>query len=174
MSATAPARPEANEYAPFYEKYVSLVPDADIAGTLARQNEETLALLGTVTEEHAGFRYEPGKWSIKQVVGHLIDAERIFAYRALAIARGERQPLPGMEQDEYMAHADFDARTLADLGEEFAHVRRANVLMLRGLDAEAWSRRGVASDNEVTVRALAYIIAGHEAHHVQILRARYL
>jgi uncharacterized damage-inducible protein DinB len=174
MSAPAHARPEANEYAPYYEKYVSLVPDADIAGTLARQNEETLALLGTVAEERAGFRYEPGKWSIKQVVGHLIDAERIFAYRALAIARGERQALPGMEQDEYMARADFDARTLADLTEEFAHVRRANVLMLRGLDAEAWSRRGVASDNEVTVRALAYIIAGHEAHHVQILRARYL
>ena len=174
MSATAPARPESNEYAAYYEKYVSLVPDADIVGTLARQNEETLALLGTVTEERAGFRYEPGKWSIKQVVGHLIDAERIFAYRALAIARGERQALPGMEQDEYMAHADFDARTLADLTEEFAHVRRANVLMLRGLDAEAWQRRGVASDNEVTVRAIAYIIAGHEAHHVQILRTRYL
>jgi uncharacterized damage-inducible protein DinB len=174
MSATAPARPEKSEYAPYYEKYVSLVPEADIVATLARQNEETLALLRTVTEERAGFRYEPGKWSIKQVVGHLIDAERIFAYRALAIARGERQPLPGMEQDEYMARADFDARTLADLAEEFGHVRRANVLMLRGLDDEAWSRRGVASDNEVTVRALAYIIAGHEAHHVQILRARYL
>ena len=174
MSAPAPARPETNEYAAYYEKYVSLVPDADITGTLARQNEETLALLRTVTEERAGFRYEPGKWSIKQVVGHLMDAERIFAYRALAIARGERQALPGMEQDEYMAHADFDARTLADLTEEFAHVRRSNVLMLRGLDAEAWQRRGVASDNEVTVRAIAYIIAGHEAHHVQILRARYL
>ena len=174
MSAPAPARPETNEYAAYYEKYVSLVPDADITVTLARQNEETLALLGTVTEERAGFRYEPGKWSIKQVVGHLIDAERIFAYRALAIARGERQALPGMEQDKYMAHADFDARTLADLAEEFAHVRRSNVLMLRGLDAEAWQRRGVASDNEVTVRALAYIIAGHEAHHVQVLRTRYL
>jgi len=174
MSATAPARPETNEYAPYYEKYVSLVPDGDLVETLARQNDDTLALLRTVAEERAGFRYEPGKWSIKQVVGHLIDAERIFAYRVLAIARGEQKPLPGMEQDEYMAHADFDARTLADLAEEFAHVRRANVLMLRGLDAAAWSRRGIASDNEVTVRALAYIIAGHEAHHVQILRTRYL
>jgi uncharacterized damage-inducible protein DinB len=174
MSATAPARPEANEYAPYYERYVSLVPDADVVETLTRQGEETLALLRAVTEEHAGSRYEPGKWSIKEVVGHVIDAERIFAYRALAIARGEQKPLPGMDQEEYMAGSDFDARTLADLAEEFAHVRRANTLMFRGLSAGAWSRRGVASDNEVTVRALAYIIAGHEAHHVQILRTRYL
>lgn len=174
MSATAFARPEENEYAPYYGKYVSLVPDADVVETLERQIEDTLALLGGVGEERAAHRYEPGKWSIKEVVGHLIDAERIFAYRALAIARGEQKPLPGMDQDEYMAGANFDARTLADLAEEFAHVRRANVLMLRGLSADAWSRRGVASDNEVTVRAIAYIIAGHEAHHVRILRTRYL
>jgi len=174
MSATAPAKPEANEYATYYEKYVSLVPDTDIVETLSRQNEETLALLRGITEERAEHRYEPGKWSIKQVVGHLIDAERIFAYRALAIARGDKARLPGMEQDEYMAGADFDSRTLADLAEEFSHVRRANVIMFKNLDADRWSRRGVASDNEVTVRALAYIIAGHEAHHVRILRERYL
>ncbi|MCA1594274.1 MAG: DinB family protein [Acidobacteria bacterium] len=175
MSAPAPAtKPEANEYAHHYEKYVSLVPDGDVVETLARQLEDTLALLGGVTEDRAGFRYEAGKWSVREVVGHIIDAERIFAYRALAIARGERQPLPGMDQDEYMAGAHFDARTLADLLDEFAHVRRANVLMFRALDAEAWARRGTASDNEVTVRALAHIIAGHEAHHVGILRERYL
>jgi uncharacterized damage-inducible protein DinB len=174
MSATAHAKPEANEYAAYYGKYVSLVTDADVVETLARQNEDTLAFLRGIAEERAGSRYEPGKWSIRQVVGHMIDTERIFAYRALAIARGERQVLPGMEQDEYMAHASFDARTLADLTEEFGHVRRANVLMFRNLDGEAWSRRGVASDNEVTVRAIAYIIAGHEAHHVQILRDKYL
>ena len=174
MSATAPARPEKNEYAPYYDRYVSLIPDADVVATLERQIEDTIALLRGVGEERAGHRYEPGKWSIKQVVGHMIDTERIFAYRALAIARGEQQPLPGMDQNEYMAGADFDARTLADLAEEFSHVRRANVLMLRGLSEDAWSRRGVASDNEVTVRAIAYIIAGHEAHHVQVLRTRYL
>ena len=155
MSAMAPARPAENEYAPYYGKYVALVTGGDIVETLARQNEDTLALLGGITEERAAFRYEPGKWSIKQVVGHLIDAERIFAYRALSIARGERKPLPGMEQDEYMATTNFDSRTLAELAEEFSHVR-------------------VASDNEVTVRAIAYIIAGHEAHHVKILRERYL
>ena len=174
MSATAPIRPEKNEYASYYDKYVSLVPDADVVETLERQIEDTLALLRGVGEERAGHRYAPGKWSIKEVVGHLIDTERIFAYRALAIARGEQKPLPGMDQNEYMAGANFDARTLADLLDEFERVRRSNVLMLRGLSDEAWSRRGVASDNEVTVRAIAYIIAGHEAHHVQILRTRYL
>src|SRR5438045_9081546 len=143
MSATAPARPEQTAYAPYYGRYISLVPDTDVVETLERQIEETLALLRGVGEERAGHRYEPGKWSIKEVVGHLIDTERIFAYRALAIARGEQKPLPGMEQDEYMACSDFDSRTLADLAEEFSHVRRANTLMLRGLSDEAWSRRGV-------------------------------
>ena len=174
MSATAPARPSENEYAAYYGKYIALVEGGDIVETLERQSEDTLALLRGINEERAAHRYEPGKWSIKEVVGHLIDAERIFAYRALAIARGEQKPLPGMEQDEYMAHADFDSRTLADLAEEFEHVRRSNVLMFRNLDAEAWSRRGTASDNEVSVRALAYIIAGHETHHIRILRERYL
>jgi hypothetical protein len=174
MSAPAPARPESNEYAPYYEKYISLVPEGGVVETLERQLEETLALLGGVSEEKAASRYEPGKWSVKEVVGHLIDAERIFAYRALAIARGDRARLPGMEQDEYMASANFDARTLVDLLDEFAHVRRANIHMFRALDADAWTRRGVASENEVTVRAIAHIIAGHEAHHVRILRERYL
>jgi uncharacterized damage-inducible protein DinB len=174
MSAPIHTKPEANEYASYYEKYVSLVAEADVVETLKRQLDDTLALLRVVPEERGGDAYEPGKWSIKQVVGHIIDAERIFAYRALAIARGERQPLPGMEQDEYMAAANFDARTLADLIDEFGHVRRANLHMFRALDADAWTRRGVASDNEVTVRALAHIIAGHESHHVLILRERYL
>jgi uncharacterized damage-inducible protein DinB len=174
MTATAPIRPEANEYAPYYEKYVSLVPAGEVVDTLERQAQETLALLRAVPEERGGHAYEAGKWSIKQVVGHMLDTERIFAYRALAIARGEQQPLPGMDQEEYMAVANFDARTLADLLDEFAHMRQANVHMFRGLDADAWARRGVASDNEVTVRALAHILAGHEAHHVRILRKRYL
>jgi hypothetical protein len=174
MSATAPAKPQTNEYAPYYEKYVSLVPEGDVVETLERQLDDTLALLRGVTQERAGYRYAPGKWSIKEVVGHIIDTERIFSYRALAIARGERQPLPGMDQDEYMAGANFDELTLAGLLEQFEHLRRANVLMLRGLSGEAWTRRGTASDNEVTVRAIAYIIAGHEAHHVKILRERYL
>lgn len=171
---SAPARPSTDEYASFYETYVSLVPDADVTGTLERQSAETSALLRSLPEERAGHSYEPGKWSVRQLVGHVIDTERIFSYRALAISRGERQPLPGMDQEEYMAGANFDARTLASLAEEFEAVRRSTLLLLRHLSPEAWGRRGTASDNEVTVRALAYIIAGHEAHHVRILRERYL
>lgn len=174
MSAPAAARPEPNEYAPYYEKYVSLVPETDLVGSLERQGAETLALLRGLSEEQGAHRYAAGKWSVKQLVGHVNDGERIFSYRALAIARGERQPLPGMEQDEYMAAVDFDARTLADLADEFETVRAATLHLLRHLSPEAWARRGIASDNEVTVRALAYIIAGHEAHHVRILRERYL
>jgi uncharacterized damage-inducible protein DinB len=174
MSAAAPARPGQNEYASYYEKYVSLVPEGEVAETLERQGAETLALLRSLPEERGAHRYGEGKWSVKQLIGHVIDTERIFAYRALAIARGERQSLPGMDQDEYMAGVDFDARTVADLADEFEAVRRGNVIMFRALGPEAWARRGTASDNEVTVRALAYILAGHEAHHVRILRERYL
>ncbi|HEX8117233.1 MAG TPA: DinB family protein [Pyrinomonadaceae bacterium] len=174
MSAPAPARPHTDEYAPAFEKYVSLVPDADLLETLERQGAETLALLRGLTEERGAHRYEPGKWSVKQRVGHLNDTERLFAYRVLAISRGDAQPLPGMEQDEWMAAVDFDARTLADLADEFEAVRAATLHLLRHLSPEAWARRGTANGNEVTVRALAYIIAGHEAHHVRVLRERYL
>ena len=175
MSAAAPAgRPEPTEYASYYEKYVSKVPDADLIETLERQGAETLALLRALPEERGGHRYEPGKWSVKQVVGHMSDGERLFSYRALAIARGDRAPLPGMEQEEWMAGVDFDARTLADLLDEFEAVRASTLHLLRHLSPEAWARRGIASDNEVTVRALAYIIAGHEAHHVGVLKERYL
>ncbi|HEX8354211.1 MAG TPA: DinB family protein [Pyrinomonadaceae bacterium] len=174
MSAPAPARPEADEYASYYEKYVSLAPDSDVVGALERQAAETLALLRALPEERGAHRYGEGKWSVKQLVGHINDTERIFSYRALAIARGDRQPLPGMDQEEWMAGSDFDARTLADLLDEFEAVRGATLHLLRHLSLEAWARRGTASDNEVTVRALAYIIAGHEAHHVGVLRERYL
>ena len=115
MSATAPLRPEASEYAPYYEKYISLVPDEDLVETLERQGAETVALLRGLSEEQGAHRYEPGKWSVKQLVGHVCDGERLFSYRALAFARGDAQALPGMEQDEWMAGADFDARTLKDL-----------------------------------------------------------
>ena len=174
MSATAPVRPEANEYAPYYERYVSLVPDADPVETLERQGAETLALLRGLSEEQGAHRYEPGKWSVKQLVGHVSDGERIFSYRALAFARGDLQALPGMEQDEWVAGVDFDARTLSSLADEFETVRAATLHLLRHLSPEAWARRGTASGNEVTVRALAYVIAGHEAHHVRVLRERYL
>jgi uncharacterized damage-inducible protein DinB len=174
MSAPAPARPAQDEYAPYYEKYVSLVPDGNIVATLERQAADTLALLRGVPEEKASSRYEPGKWSVKEVIGHVIDSERIFSYRALRFARNDQTPLPGYEQDDYARAANYDARTIADLADDFERVRAATVSLLRSLDAEAWTRRGTASDNPVSVRALAHIIAGHELHHVGILRERYL
>jgi hypothetical protein len=175
MTASAPAaRPSTEEYAPFYETYVSLVPEGDVIGILSAQLEETLALLRNVPAAQEDFRYEEDKWSIKEVVGHMTDAERIFSYRVLCIARGDSTPLPGMNQVDYMNGATFSKRRLADLAAEFECVRRATLALLRHLDEEAWQRRGIASDNEVSVRALAYILAGHEAHHVNVLCNRYL
>lgn len=176
MTANAPAaeRPAADEYAPFYETYVSLVPEGDVVGTLGRQLEETLVLLRNVPASREDFSYEPGKWSVKEVVGHMTDAERIFSYRALCIARGDKANLPGMNQEDYMRAATFGDRRLADLAAEFEYVRRATLSLLRHLGEEAWLRRGTANDHEVSVRALAYILAGHEAHHVKVLRDKYL
>ena len=170
---SAGARPAPDEYAPYYERYVSLVA-GDVLETLERQGAETAALLGRLTEEQGGARYAPDKWSLKELVGHLIDTERILSYRLLRVARGDRTPIEGFDQDPYVANSNADARTLQSLAEEFGHVRAATVALARGLDPAAWSRSGVAHENEVTARALAHIIAGHEAHHVRILRERYL
>ena len=168
------SRPDETEYLSYYGRYISLVPDGDILSMLSRQLDETLALLQSIPEERAGFRYAPDKWSIKQLVGHVIDTERIFAYRALRFARNDDTPLSGYEQDDYVRNSSFDDYPLAELSEEFANVRRANLFLFKHLSEEAWLRRGSASESEVSVRALAYILAGHELHHTAILRARYL
>jgi uncharacterized damage-inducible protein DinB len=167
------ARPAKDEYASFYETYVSLIPGDDILGALEAQRLQTTHLLAARSEREGNFRYAPGKWSVKEVVGHLSDSERIFAYRALRIARADATPLSGFEQDDYVRSGGFGERTLADLAEEFAAVRAANLAMFRTLKDEAWIRRGSANKNEVTVRALAFIIAGHELHHRRILEERY-
>ena len=174
MHSVTATQPDANEYAPYYGKYISLVPAGDVVATLSRQLDETLSLLRGLSEEQADSRYAPGKWSIKEVVGHVLDAERIFGHRAFRFARNDQQPLPGFEQDGYVLAANFSHRRLNELAAEFEHLRRANLYLLGSLDEEAWLRRGVASDNEVSVRALAYIMAGHEAHHMRIVRERYL
>jgi uncharacterized damage-inducible protein DinB len=174
MPSLAIPRPAADEYDPYYAKYVSLVPDGDLVKMLSTQIEKTSKLLNAVAESKAGFRYAPGKWSIKEVVGHLSDSERIFSYRALRFARADTNPLPGFEQDDYVKSAGFDARLLADLLDEFRAVRQATVTLLKSFDEEALRRRGVASDKPISVRALAYNIAGHELHHGEILRTRYL
>jgi len=167
-------RPEATEYAPYYGRYISLVPDGDILESLEQQANETLRLLGGISESGADARYALEKWSIKEVVGHITDTERIFAYRLLRIARADETPLPGFEQDDYVRYGSFAACHLSDLAREFELVRQGNLLLMRHLDEEAWQRRGTASNAEVSVRALAYIIAGHELHHVGILKTRYL
>jgi DinB superfamily len=170
---TAAARPAPTEYAPFYETYVSRVSGTDIVAILEAQRLQMTQLLAARGERDGNFRYAPNKWSVKEVVGHINDTERIFAYRAVRIARGDQTPLSGFEQDDYVRAGGFGERTLVDLAEEFTYVRSATVALFRPLSEEAWGRRGMANKNEVTVRALAFIIAGHELHHREILKERY-
>lgn len=166
-------RPDSTEYGSWYAGYVSLVPEEDVLSAIETQSSETQKLLSSLDEAKAGHRYAEGKWSVKEVIGHVTDAERVFGYRALCISRGEQQPLPGFDEKEYMANATFDAWKVGDLAEMYALGRRANIVMFRNLPDEAWTRRGIASDNPVSVRALAYIIVGHERHHLKVLRERY-
>jgi len=165
-------RPKSNEYAPYYDKYISLVPEGDILVTLEKQLPATLALLAR-PESDGDIRYAPGKWSVKESLGHVIDAERVFSYRALRISRNDKTPLAGFEQDDYVKYGPFGRCTLASLVDEFASVRKATVGLFRALDDAGWTRRGVASNNEVTVRALAYMIAGHELHHRRLFQEKY-
>ena len=167
-------RPASNEYLPYYHKYIERVPDDDIRSILRVQLDDTLALLRWVSEEVAAFRYGEGKWSIKQVVGHLIDVERVMTYRALRIARGDQTPLPGFDENAYAETAGSDQRTLRSLLAELEATRAATAAFFENLPAEAWQRSGTANDAPVSVRAIAYIIAGHELHHREILKDRYL
>lgn len=169
----AVTRPQSDEYAPYYEKYVSLIASDDIVGTLEAQRVQMTQLLGAKSEREGNFRYAPDKWTVKEVIGHISDAERIFSYRLLRIARGDATPLPGFEQDDYIATGAFHERALADLAAELATVRAATMTLVESLSADGWVRRGTASNNPVSARALAYIIAGHEMHHRRILEEKY-
>lgn len=169
----AVTRPQSDEYAPYYETYVSLIPGDDIVTVLEAQRVQMAQLLAARSEREGNFRYAPGKWSVKEVIGHICDAERIFAYRLLRIARGDETPLASFEQNDYIAPGAFGERTLADLAAEFAAVRAATLTLVQSLTAEAWVRRGTASEKTVSARALAYIIAGHEVHHRKILDEKY-
>jgi DinB superfamily len=166
--------PETSEYLPYYQKYVSLVRGDDLSRVLETQLGETLGTLRAISDQKSMHQYEPGKWSIKEVLGHITDGERIFSYRALRFGRNDQQALPGFEQDDYVAAAHTDARAWSDLIAEFEHVRRASILLFGGFDEDAAVRTGVASNASVSVRALGYIIAGHELHHMKIIRERYL
>jgi len=167
-------RPEPGEYAPFYKDYIAGVQGSDILTTLDEQRRQMLLLLSGRTESDGDIRYAPGKWSVKEVLGHVCDAERIMAYRALRIARADATPLPGFDENNYVANAPFSRHPLPDLIEDFIAVRRATLSLFRNFDESAWMRRGAANNYEVTVRALAYIIAGHELHHRRMLEEKYL
>jgi DinB family protein len=173
MTPTIP-RPDASEYAPHYETYVSKVPNGNLLEILEDQRRETQGLLAEIPEGRAIYRYAPGKWSIKEVVGHVTDAERVFSYRALRFARADETPLPGFDEKAYAPAGRFDARALLDLAVELDAVRRATIALFTGLEPAALARRGTANAKEISVRALAYIIAGHERHHLEVLRERYL
>ena len=175
MTATARVvgRPEPDEMPPHFVGYLKRVPELDPVTACATQIEETLALLHGISETDAMYRYAHGKWSIKEVVGHLTDVERIMAYRALCIARGDTTPLPGFDENAYVPVAKFDTRSLADLVGDLRTARASTLALLRTFDADAWRRRGTASGKPVSVRAIAFMIPGHERHHVEILRTRY-
>jgi hypothetical protein len=166
-------RPERDEYSQPFARYVERVPEGALVDHLERQAADTASVLGALSEERAGHRYAPDKWSVKEIVGHLTDAERIFSYRLLRFARKDETPLPGFDENPYVAAAEFDRRTLADLLAELACVREGTLRLLRGLSPEAFARRGTASGGTLSVRALAYVIAGHELHHREVLKTRY-
>ena len=167
-------RPDPAEAAPYYFRYVDRVPDGDIVRTLETQEDEILVLLGTISDEKSLLRYAPGKWSVRELLTHVSDTERVFAYRALWFARGFDSPLPSFEQETAVAAAGADSIPWARHIQEFRAVRQATTSLLRNLPAGAWANKGVASGNPVTVRALAWITAGHAAHHAAVLKERYL
>ena len=166
--------PAPDEYAPSHADYIARVASGPIVETLTRQNDRVTSLLGGLSDGQARFRFAPGEWSIKEVVGHLIDTERFLFHRAFSISRNDPTPLPGFEQDDYVREAGFDALPFPDLLEEFALLRRANLAALRHLTPAASLRRGTADGKGVSVRALVYILAGHVEHHLEALRTKYL
>ena len=167
-------KPKPEDYDAIYRGYISLIGDDDIIEVLEEQRKTFEKFLKTFTEKQGSYSYADGKWTVKEVLGHVIDTEKIMAYRALAIARGEKQSLPGFEQDDYVAESNFNNRSLDDLINEFLTARESNIILFKSFDEEILHRRGIASESEVTVLALIYIIAGHEKHHMKILKERYM
>jgi len=165
-------RPDPSEYAPFYANYIALVTETDIVATLAAQLDRFLTLFRPVPEAVGNVRHAPYTWSIKEVVGHLADAERVFGYRAMRIARGDATPLPGYDENAFTAAGEFDRMPLADLVEEFETLRLGNLCLFRHLPDAAWTRLGTANGSPISVRALAWILVGHVRHHAAILRKR--
>ena len=168
------SRPEKTEYDPYYERYVSLVENDDIIGTLGAQPTKLQDLLIALPEEKGDYKYADDKWTIKDLLGHLIDGERMFAYRLFRISRGDETPIEGFEQDGYIENAHSGRRSFGDLLDEFTLLRRANMIFFKNLTDDAWARVGTANNAKISVRALVYIMAGHIEHHLRILEERYL
>lgn len=166
--------PASSEYVHFYSDYVGLVEKGNIINTLNTQMHEIYTLINSVPGDKAFYTYEPGKWTLKEVIGHMIETERVFSYRALALSRGEQQALPSMEQDEYMEENNYNSRTLANLSNEYLAVRVSTIHLFSNMTKAMISKSGVASGFEFTVRSLAFIIAGHERHHINVIKEKYL
>ena len=167
-------RPDAEEYAPFYAGYVNLVPAGDVRSHLQTQGHETIALFSGLSEAQAAHAYAPGKWTLKEVLSHVNDAERVFSYRMLSIGRGDPSPLPSFDENVWVPASGANDRSAASLVLEFAAIRASTVQLAGSLTAEAFVRRGTASGKTISVRALAFVCAGHERHHLNIVRERYL
>jgi len=174
VTTNAFPRPSAEEYAPYYGKYVELVPGGDLLETMGHQLDDVWQFFATLPEAKGDHAYAPGKWTIRELLGHVIDTERIFAYRALRIARGDQTPLAGFDENSYAPESLASKRKLVDLAEELALVRRSNLALLKTLTPEVAARMGTASGHPVSVRAIAWIMTGHLLHHTLIVRERYL
>jgi hypothetical protein len=166
-------KPADTEYAPYFGRYVSLVPEGDIVTVLEDQIADLRRFAGSVPADRESFRYAPDKWSVREVMGHLVDAERVFGYRGFCISRGEQAPLPSFDEQVYVSQSGYDRVPLAELADELVSLRRANLAWLRRLEAGAWTRIGTSSAQPVSVRALAYVMAGHCRHHMGVLHDRY-
>lgn len=167
-------RPSIEEYVANFGHYVDLVPEGNVREVLEQSLKTTTELYATFTEEQRGYRYAPGKWSLKQVLGHVTDNERIMSYRALRIARGDKANLAGYDENEFVSNASFDEMSLAAIVDDYVAVRRATLTLLNGISDEAWTRIGVVNGYESSARAWIYILAGHELHHLDVIRDRYL
>lgn len=167
-------RPSISEYPEYCRSYIEMVPEGTITDILSMQNEMIHKLFSVMTNEQADFRYAQGKWSPKEVLGHITDTERIMAYRLLRISRGDSTPLAGYSEDDYVREAGFQSRTLSSLLEDYQLVRASTISMIKGFPFTSWEREGIANGYNITARAIPYMIAGHELHHLKIVKERYL
>lgn len=167
-------KPNVTEYAPYYQRYIDLITTDDVLSFYKLQADEIVALFTNLSEEQASFSYAEGKWTIKEVLAHIVDSERIFGYRVLAISRGDKNLLPGFDENEYVSKGKYENRSLKSLLSEYSHLSSANFELFKSLDEEMLSQKGTASGKEVTARAILFVTIGHEKHHLEIIKSRYL